>query len=121
MAYFGESSRKKFQTLHPNLQVICTNVIVYYNFSIIWGFRNKTEQNEDFSEGNSTRKWPDSNHNVLPSNAVDIAPYPINWKNKKEFFFLAGLFMAEARKLEIGLKWGGRWKNLKDLGHFELL
>lgn len=121
MPEFSELSIKNIKTLEPRLQRLCYEVIQYYDFSVLCGFRNKKDQNEVYELKRSNRKWPNSMHNILPSNAVDIAPYPINWKDKKEFFFLGGLMMAEAWRLNIPLRWGGRWKELKDLGHYELM
>ena len=61
--------------------------------------------------------------------AVDIAPYPIDWKDHRRFDYLAGIVVGEAAKWNIGIRWGGDWdgdsdlsdQRFNDLGHFELL
>lgn len=120
MYKFGKSSKKRLATLHPDLQVVLNIVIQYYDFSIICGHRNEEDQNKAFKDGKSKVKWPDSRHNSLPSKAMDIAPWPINWVNIYEFHFLAGLIIAVGEVYDIKIKWGGRFKALKDYNHFEL-
>lgn len=91
------------------------------DFSVIWGYRNEKDQNEAYELGHSKVKYPNSDHNILPSNAVDIAPYPIDWEDEIGFALIAGAMFVSARILKKELKWGGKWEILKDLGHFYLL
>jgi peptidoglycan L-alanyl-D-glutamate endopeptidase CwlK len=121
MPEFSSTSISRIRTLHPQLQRLTYEVIKIYDFSVLCGFRNKDNQKAAFESGNSLVKYPKSKHNQLPSLAVDVAPYPIDWDDINEFFFLAGLFMMKANQLSIPLRWGGRWVKLKDLGHFELM
>lgn len=73
--------------------------------------------------------FPHSKHNKTPSMAVDLAPYPIDWKDTGRFKLLAGYIFGLAVALEIRLRWGGAWvedfnmenQRLVDLGHFELI
>jgi len=119
---FGKSSKRRLATLHPDLQVVLNIVIQYYNFSIICGHRNKANQNKAYKDNKSTKKWPDSRHNSLPSEAVDLAPWPIDWEDIQEFHFLAGLIIAVGEVYGIKIRWGGRFEDLKgDYGHFELV
>lgn len=70
----------------------------------------------------------DSKHLALPSRAVDVAPYPINWGDKKRFYHFAGYVQGLAAQLGISLRWGGDWDGDNDLNdqtffdlvHFEL-
>lgn len=118
MYYFNEKSRQKLETVHPKIQKIVNEVIKIYDFSIIWGYRGKELQDKFYNMGTGL-KWPTSKHNTEPSLAVDVAPYPIDWQNEKEFVILAGLILAEAKKQGIDLVWGGLWLR-RDLGHFQL-
>jgi peptidoglycan L-alanyl-D-glutamate endopeptidase CwlK len=96
---------------------------------IVCGHRNERVQNSLYYQGYSKVMYPNSRHNSNPSRAVDLAPHPINWKDRDQFIFMAGLFMAIAHMLGIGVKWGGDWnqnnktsdESFQDLGHFELL
>ena len=68
-------------------------------------------------------------HTTCLSEAVDIAPYPINWKDTEKFYYVAGIVMGVAGMLGIELRWGGDWdrdddlhdQTFMDLGHFELV
>lgn len=127
MPYFSDSSLKKLETCHKDLRLICVKSIEIIDFAVICGYRNKEEQTIAFQRGFSKANYPLSRHNHLPSKAVDIAPYPINFKDDKKFYELAGVIKAVAHYLfENGaishkLKWGGEFKSLKDLPHFELI
>lgn len=129
MPVFSKSSREKLITCHVDLQDICKEVIIIYNYTILDGHRNKDRQNLLFQQGKSKLQWPDSKHNTSPSLAIDVAPYPIDWMDIKRFYTLGGLMMATAhakgKRLSWGADWDGDWnfKNNKfdDLCHFELL
>jgi len=70
----------------------------------------------------------DSKHLELPSRAVDVAPYPVDWKDRERFMLLAGYIKCMADSLGVKLIWGGTWRSDldvtkrrgSDLGHFEL-
>ncbi|MCB0335800.1 MAG: M15 family metallopeptidase, partial [Bdellovibrionales bacterium] len=57
-----------------------------------------------------------SKHNRLPSKAIDIKFTSVSSKKEREelFFKFAELMCKR------GAKWGGHWKHLRDLSHFEL-
>jgi peptidoglycan L-alanyl-D-glutamate endopeptidase CwlK len=124
MPKFGNKSSKARDTLDFKLKMIVDAVIQIYDFSIVWGFRGEVSQNKAYDDGNSKVKWPYSNHNKKPSQAMDLVPY-INgkqdWNNEEEFFYLAGLIMMAAHAQGVKLKWGGRFKDFRDLGHFEII
>jgi len=121
MYKFGKKSKKNLNTCHEDLQIILKEAIKVYDFSVLCGHRGEKEQNEAFANGKSKLKYPKSNHNQLPSNAVDIAPYPIDWKDINRFYELAGIIKGIAHILDIGIIWGGDWKFFKDYPHFERL
>lgn len=102
-------------------------------FVIITGHRGEEAQNRCFEMGRSKVRWPEGRHNKKPSDAVDIAPLPLNWsnepKNLARFYVLAGVVMAAARLVGVELRWGGDWdrdfdmsdQSFDDLGHFEVV
>ena len=73
--------------------------------------------------------YPNSKHNKLPSKAVDVAPYPIDWNDPDRFYHFAGYVRGIAEGMGIKIRWGGDWngnfdlkdQNFYDLPHFELL
>jgi len=131
MYSFGRDSQKQLDTCTFNIQKVMSVAIKLIDFSVICGFRNEANQNKAFAKGKSTKKWPEGKHNVMPSRAVDIAPYPIDWSNRPKaiarFYLLAGIIIAIAWVLRVELRWGGDWdgdwdlfdQKFDDLGHFE--
>ena len=120
MPRFSDISLKRLQTCHPDLQRVLRETIKHYDFAILCGFRDEEEQERCFHDGSSKLHWPASRHNSFPSRAVDVAPYPVDWDNTKEFFYLAGMMIGIATGLGVGLTWGGSWKTFVDLPHLEL-
>jgi peptidoglycan L-alanyl-D-glutamate endopeptidase CwlK len=130
MPTFGKDSLEKLSTVHPDLRAVCEEVIQVYDFTVICGTRTQAEQDKAVAEKKSKVKWPNSKHNRVPSFAVDIAPYPIDWGDLNRFVFLAGHMMQAAHKLGIKIRWGGNWdgnniiirdQKFNDLPHFELI
>ena len=131
---FGNNSRKHLDTLDPRLRKIAVLVMSWqiYDFSIIWGHRGPEAQNQAFAEGNSSKRWPESKHNIMPSVALDFAPYikgiGVPWKDTHAFAVIGGLFIAAGAILKTPVVYGGDWdmdgqttdQRLKDWGHVEL-
>jgi peptidoglycan L-alanyl-D-glutamate endopeptidase CwlK len=119
MPYFSSKSRVQLDTCCASLQLIMDEAIKYYDFSITCGYRGEIDQNKAFNDGKSELKFPHSKHNVYPSRAVDIAPYPIDWEDINRFYKLSGIIETIAQQNNINIRWGGNW-NSKDYVHFEL-
>ena len=119
---FGTRSKKHLRTLDPKLQEVLEHALStgVMDFTILVGYRGEEDQNAAYAAGNSYLKYPQSRHNSLPSQAVDVAPYPIDWKDTERFAKLAGVILASAALLSVDLEWGGDWKTLKDMPHFEI-
>jgi peptidoglycan L-alanyl-D-glutamate endopeptidase CwlK len=134
MPQFGPRSLERLNTCHPDLQRVMRAAIASGpDFSIICGHRGKAEQDEACAKGLSKTPFPTSKHNAVPSLAVDIAPYPIDWKDEARFVALARHVLAVAAELGVKLRWGGDWdgdgmtrsegdtdERFVDLPHFEL-
>lgn len=126
---FGRSSTTAFLTLHPAVQGVMCEALrtTFYDFSIIWGYRGPDAQALAFRMGNSKRKYPNSVHNKMPSLAVDVAPYPLRWKETHIFAHLAGVIAVCAHDAGLGVRWGADWngdgrtddQRLMDYGHHE--
>lgn len=133
MSMFGAISLRERDTLCEELRSVLDDVIKVFDFSILEGFRNEEDQNAAYDRGASQKRWPFGKHNKLPSDAVDIAPYPIDWTNKEaarqRFCYLAGFVMQSAIQRGVRLRWGGDWdgdrdtrdEKFRDLGHFEVI
>lgn len=129
MAQFSQKSLYRLNTSHKDLQRLFLEVIKHYDCSVLCGFRPELEQNEAYRTGMSKLKWPNSKHNSNPSRAIDVAPYPINWKDREGFVHFAGFVKGIASQMGIKIRWGGdfngdlNFKNdlLFDGPHFELV
>lgn len=131
MPHFSNKSLAKLNTCAEPLQKLMQEAIKIVDFTVTCGHREEAEQNQAYAEGTSKVQWPDSLHNKVPSQAVDIVPWPIEWPDaendsKQEyarklgrFYHLAGIVKALAMQFDIGIRWGGDWG--WDFPHFELI
>lgn len=128
-------SIERLDTCHPALQRIVSAVAEEIPIQVICGHRNKEDQDKAFSEKKSKVKYPNSKHNTIPSNAVDIAPLKIvdghriiDWNDRDLFASLANLVFKYAYKFGVHIRWGGDFnmdgtKTINDdwdLPHFEI-
>lgn len=126
MPSFGKKSLEERKFLCKDLRLLVDEVIKYYDFSIICGHRDKTEQEEAYSNGNSKAHFGQSAHNYNPSFAVDVYPYPVPKKqgkiddNSKEWDKMIYAFKSVANKMGIEITCGIDWKSLKDKPHIEI-
>lgn len=120
MYKFGKASRERLATCHPDLQRLFNEVIKEIDCSIICGHRTAEEQEKAFKGGFSKVQFPNSKHNQMPSLAVDVAPYPIDWNDVAGFERLAEVVKRKAKELNIKIVWGGDWKRFVDRPHWEL-
>jgi len=126
MAQFGSTSRERLNTCNLNIQKVMFEVInllpwtdplsgiTIEDCTIIEGHRNLIRQNYLYDTRKSQTRYPNSNHNSQPSNAVDAASYHstkphIHWNDKDEFEAFSRLVLTVATTLEINLRWGGDW------------
>ena len=119
MANLSKVSLEKLKTCDARLQAICHEAIKTYDFVVLCGHRSEADQEKAFREGHSKVKFPNSKHNVYPSLAVDLAPYPIDWIDLTRFHYLAGVMLAVAASKGIPIEWGGDWK-MRDYPHYQL-
>ena len=129
MASFSARSRAKLDPCHEDLRQVFMVVVQYFDCTILEGHRGEERQNFLEESGQSKVRYPDGKHNSTPSNAVDVAPYPIDWEDRERFVLFAGFVLGVARAQGIKLRWGGDWSmdwttkdnTFFDGPHFELL
>ena len=128
MPYFGKSSKKRLNTCDNKLQKVFNEVIKHVDCSVLEGHRDKDRQNKLYEEGKTKVKYPDGRHNRQPSSAVDVTPYPVDWKDRERQTLFAGFVIGVASQMGIKLRWGGDWdqdfqvvdNRFDDFPHFEL-
>ena len=131
MPKFGKRSKERLKGVDAKLQNVMNEVVKYFDITIIEGLRSQERQNELVAQGKSKTKF--GKH--VDGKAVDIAPYPIDWKARDDFHLLGGFILGVASQMGIKIRWGGDWNasslfqgkrttkdnNFDDLVHFEIL
>ena len=131
-------SADRLLTCDPKLQELVYRVLQGYPLKVLEGHRDKDRQNRLFKEKKTQVKWPESKHNRDPSYAVDMAPAPVDFGDKKwgknkaktlaRFYHFAGYVKRVADEMGIKVRWGGDWdgdgeftdQKFDDLVHWEL-
>lgn len=119
MPKFGRRSMKRLSEVHEDLQSIAHELIKRMDVSVLCGHRDEKEQNAAFYRGASRLMWPRSKHNKVPSLAMDLAPYPIDWADIARFNEMCDLVEAIAKEKGIKVRMG-RDFSFKDYPHVEL-
>lgn len=152
MPTYSISSHQKLSTAHADLQIIFEEVIKHFDNTILFGMRTPEEQFELFKKGRKQEysKWiiedkskvvtymegiiKKSNHNYMPSHAIDAVPYPIKWRDTDRMYYFGGFVKGIAKMLlseghiSHEITFGGDWdgdtevrdQTFMDLVHFEL-
>lgn len=144
MPKFGNASKQRLATCHPDLQAVMNEAIKYIDFSVVEGYRTTEEQEKYVKTGKS--KTLNSKHllRYCPeyggqySYAVDVVPYfsttpHTDFNDREEFCFLAGVILSTAKrlkeegKIKSAIRWGGKWDSARIKGnkffdgpHFEI-
>jgi peptidoglycan L-alanyl-D-glutamate endopeptidase CwlK len=129
MAKYSAVSRERLASCDPRLQEVFNEVIKYFDCSILEGHRGQALQDLYFSQHKSKLKWPNGEHNKIPSKAVDAMPCPVNWKDLNRDCYFAGFVVGIAAHIGIKIRWGKDWDQDTDLNdqtfmdgpHFELI
>lgn len=87
----------------------------------------RTEEEQRMLVATKRSKTMQSKH--LQGKAIDLVPYPVDWKDTERFYLFAGMVLAVAKEMGIPLRWGGDWdrdmdlhdQKFNDLVHFELV
>ena len=134
MPAFSARSDERLNTCDGRLQALFRAVVAEYDCTVLEGHRSPQRQAELFRDGKS--KVRVSRHNAVPSEAADVAPWPIpekwgavpNPKVIAQFYHFAGFVLGLAAARSLALRWGGDWdgdrvftdQSFDDLVHFEL-
>ena len=119
---FGKKSLERLDQCDIRLQTLCKKMLECSDFdmTVTCGHRGKEEQEKAFKEGKSKAHFGQSKHNSLPSKAVDICPYPINWDtNDIRWHKMVALAYDIASSLGFRIKCGAFF-SFKDYPHIEL-
>lgn len=127
--YYGKRSRANLDTVDSMLVQVFETAIQHVDITILEGHRGQVWQNELAETGKSPFRYPNSEHNSVPSRAIDFAPYPIVWEDADRFralaYYLRGIANAQGLLVRLGCDWNGNFSHkdqkFHDLGHIEIL
>lgn len=120
MFKYGKRSLTNIAQCHPDLQRIANELIKRMDVMVICGHRGQRDQDEAYRTGKSKLKWPNSKHNKIPSQAMDVVPYPLDWNDLGRFKEMCGHVEAIAKELGIKIRLG-RDFSFHDWPHIELV
>lgn len=131
MASFGKASEEKLKHLHPDLIRIVRKAIKTLDFTIVQTIRTEEQHNDYLARGMTTIPYNKTRHKPNDaglSEAMDLAPWPINWEDENKFYFLAGVILQCAKEENIAIRCGYDWdgdgdfkdQNFNDIPHTEL-
>lgn len=142
MPRFSAQSRRHLGTCRRELKILFGEVIKDVDCTVTQGHRGEEAQNEAYAREKTTKQWPDSKHNQLPSDAADVAPYDaeirgIDWDDVQGFWMFVGYVRATFKQLQkrgmvstdVRLRVGGDWdgdfdtddQQFNDAPHFEIV
>ena len=129
MPRFGRKSKERLSTCEKDLQLVFNEVIRYVDCSVLEGHRGKDRQNSLYEDGKTKVRYPNGRHNASPSCAVDVVPYPVDWKDRERMTLFAGFVLGIASQMGMKIRWGGDWdrdfevqdNKFDDFPHFELI
>ena len=105
MPRFGKRSKQRLKGVKPELVNVLNELVKIMDVTIIEGLRSQERQNELVAKGASKTKY--SKH--IEGKAVDLAPYPINWKDRERFHYMGGMVRGIGKQLNVNIRWGGDW------------
>lgn len=131
MSNWSDNSLQVRASLDPRLKVMVDELLTYMDVSLICGHRTPQQQAAYFAAGTSKVEWPNSKHNMYPSLAVDMQPYPYPDNEndlRAALGYMAGLCWMIAEREGFSIRWGGDWNRngsvtdngFDDLFHLEI-
>lgn len=146
----GERSLSRLSGVHPDLVRVVRRAAMLagadQDFTVIEGVRSKEQMCINWGKGRTAAECV--SHNVPASysepslakvtwlndpfnskhgvrgdgfgHAVDLAPFPIDWKDAARFKALSDLMLSAAHQEGVAIIWGGSWQTSPDTPHYEL-
>ena len=124
MPKFGKRSKERLRGIDATLVSVLNELVKIMDVTIIEGLRSEQRQEKLLKEGSTKTKF--SKH--ITGKAVDLAPYPIDWKDRDRFHYMGGMIRGIAKQLNVPVRWGGDWDSdgetkdnrFDDLVHVEI-
>lgn len=107
MYFFSDISKERLSLVHQDLHVLFNEVIKYFDCSVIYGIRTTEEQQELYAQGRTKPGYIVTYKDGIINKskhqeglAVDVVPYPINWKDRDRLIYFAGFVKGIAKRLK---------------------
>ena len=120
MPRFGKRSKERLKGVDAKLVNVLNELIKIMDVTIIEGLRSEKRQRELLAKGATKVKY--SKH--MEGTAGDVAPYPIDWKDRDRYHYMGGMIRGIGKQLGIDIRWGGDWDSdgeVKDNGFDDLV
>lgn len=115
---YGATSEQNLSECTDSIQLVFREAARYRNISITCGHRSNEQQAIEFAEGTTKLGPGESEHNKIPSRAVDAIPYPTtaeDWENREYWVEWTSWLKGFASGLGVTLISGFDWDNDYDL------
>lgn len=131
-------SKARLSTCNEPIISAVKYLLQFIDVGVVCGHRGRVAQNEAFANKATKVKFPDSQHNKHPSDAIDLVVYVdgmgyINEKTAPQTYrqyygYIAGILRAYCAEHNLLFRWGGDWdrdanfndQKFNDLLHFEI-
>jgi len=128
MNKFSTRSLAQLRTCDARLQDLFTEVLKHIDITVLEGHRSLADQEKMLAEGRSKVGPGRSMHNTMPSRAVDVSPFPIDWNDRERWLMFVGFVRGVAAMKGINIRCGADWdgdftckdQSFHDMPHFEL-
>lgn len=106
--------------VHPALVDWAFRVVSIMDVRVIYGVRTQEEQRQ-LLKAKATRTM--NSYHLIQStgygHAIDLAPYPIDWKDLNRFYVMGGIGLAIAHDMDLPVTWGRDWDGDMDFADQE--
>jgi peptidoglycan L-alanyl-D-glutamate endopeptidase CwlK len=123
---FGEKSKARMRGINDQLIEVAELALLIspIDFGIPkhGGLRTAEEQQALFDGGTSQLDGSIKKSYHQSGMALDVFAYvdgKASW-NEDHLTIIAAAMLEAANRLSVSLRWGGHWKNFKDMPHFEV-
>lgn len=117
MSYrYSDRSLARLGSCHPDLVLLAAEALAcsFTDLTILWGHRNRAQQTAllEAEPPRTKLAFPDSKHNRKPSEALDIAPYPLPaWDDGESWLKFAWFMKGVAAHLRLDVRFGADWSD----------
>lgn len=120
-------SYRRMEGVDPRLVAVVKEALrisnVDFGVAYMGGVRTAEEQLELFNKGRSRADGTKYKSKHQLGRAIDLIPFVEGGVDlsRQSHALTAAAMLEAAIKLNVKIKWGGHWRKLKDLPHFELV